>query len=105
MRVFQVLFILLTTVLLSAQSALTDNYIYLYKHIAIQEMERTGIPASITLAAGESVRPVPIEILGQRLDVTVSIGVAAYPAHGSDPRSLLQRADEALYLTKENGTW
>jgi hypothetical protein len=51
-RIFHGTFILLLPILLSAQSALTDNYISQYKQIAIQEMERTGIPASITLAQG-----------------------------------------------------
>lgn len=40
-------------------------------------------------------------------DVTVrtstSIGVAIYPKHGTDIDSLLKKADEALYTTKNNG--
>ena len=35
-----------------AQSEATVVYIELYKKIAVQEMKRTGIPASITLAQG-----------------------------------------------------
>lgn len=35
-----------------AQPALTESYISTYKHIAISEMHRAGIPASITLAQG-----------------------------------------------------
>src|SRR5210317_985528 len=38
--------------LLSAQSSISEAYIQNYKHIAVYEMERTGIPASITLAQG-----------------------------------------------------
>jgi diguanylate cyclase (GGDEF)-like protein len=35
--------------------------------------------------------------------VTVSIGVAAFPDHGSDASSLLERADAALYEAKRQG--
>ncbi|WP_246070706.1 sensor domain-containing diguanylate cyclase [Paenibacillus kobensis] len=35
--------------------------------------------------------------------VTVSLGVAAYPAHGREPYSLFKMADEALYIAKESG--
>lgn len=35
--------------------------------------------------------------------VTASIGVAAFPEHGTTPRELLQRADEGLYKAKESG--
>ncbi len=35
--------------------------------------------------------------------VTVSIGLASQRLHGSDPKTLLQRADRALYQAKENG--
>jgi len=38
--------------------------------------------------------------LGQ---VTASIGVAVYPAHGNSPEELLRAADCALYVAKENG--
>jgi two-component system chemotaxis family response regulator WspR len=35
--------------------------------------------------------------------VTVSIGVAAYPLHGADPKALLEAADKALYRAKRAG--
>jgi LysM repeat protein len=45
--------LLLATSLVSAQSSQTVlNYIATYKDIAIEEMRRTGVPASITLAQG-----------------------------------------------------
>ncbi len=40
----------LVPVWLSAQKISRSEYINLYKHTAIQEMDRTGIPASITMA-------------------------------------------------------
>jgi diguanylate cyclase len=35
--------------------------------------------------------------------ITVSIGVAAYPADGTQPAILLERADAAMYLSKRSG--
>ena len=37
------------------------------------------------------------------LPVTVSVGVASYPTHGSEVESLLQAADAAQYAAKRNG--
>ena len=40
----------------------------------------------------------------QTLDpVTLSIGVAAFPEHGSTPEELLQAADQCLYQSKTDG--
>jgi diguanylate cyclase (GGDEF)-like protein len=35
--------------------------------------------------------------------ISASIGVATYPHHADDPDILLKRADEALYVAKQNG--
>jgi diguanylate cyclase (GGDEF)-like protein len=35
--------------------------------------------------------------------VTLSLGVAAFPKHGSTPRELLASADSHLYLAKNAG--
>ena len=52
-------------------------------------------------AAVEGMR---VQYLGRELhDVTVSVGVAAMPEHGSDPELLLRCADEALYRAKREG--
>jgi flagellum-specific peptidoglycan hydrolase FlgJ len=40
------------SVSLSDQGLSTEDYIYLYKDLAVREMKRTGIPASITIAQG-----------------------------------------------------
>jgi diguanylate cyclase (GGDEF)-like protein len=37
------------------------------------------------------------------LDVTVSIGGAAFPEHGSTPATLMRAADKALYVAKDGG--
>jgi diguanylate cyclase (GGDEF)-like protein/PAS domain S-box-containing protein len=41
-------------------------------------------------------------IEGQVLEVGASIGIALYPEHGTDARTLLRRADVAMYNAKQN---
>ena len=45
----------------------------------------------------------PFELAGQRLHISSSIGVAAYPEHGDDNKQLIRHADEAMYAAKKNG--
>ena len=42
----------------------------------------------------------PIDYEGQPLDVGASIGIALYPAHGSDAQVLVRNADIAMYVAK-----
>lgn len=61
-------------------------------------------------AGAEDVRPIvdrilrsfedPVPIGGIHLDVTAAIGEACHPDHGSDAKTLLQRADTAIYEAK-----
>ena len=44
----------------------------------------------------------PFELQGVRLDLEGSIGIALYPQHGDDVDTLMQRADVAMYLAKED---
>ncbi|MFQ5935109.1 MAG: putative bifunctional diguanylate cyclase/phosphodiesterase [Acidiferrobacterales bacterium] len=41
---------------------------------------------------------------GLKLDVQASIGIAVFPAHGPDADTLLQRADVAMYMAKQQKT-
>ncbi|MBI5925310.1 MAG: EAL domain-containing protein [Aquabacterium sp.] len=45
----------------------------------------------------------PIEIEGQELSISASIGIAMAPNDGEDFEILLQRADTAMYRSKEEG--
>lgn len=45
----------------------------------------------------------PVDIDGQELRPTVSIGIALYPADGGDVDTLLKHADTAMYGAKEAG--
>jgi diguanylate cyclase (GGDEF)-like protein/PAS domain S-box-containing protein len=44
----------------------------------------------------------PFVVEGQVLEVGASIGIALYPQHGSDVRTLMRRADVAMYATKQS---
>jgi diguanylate cyclase (GGDEF)-like protein/PAS domain S-box-containing protein len=45
----------------------------------------------------------PFELAGHSLNISSSIGVAVYPEHGSDEKSLLKNADTAMYYAKGAG--
>ncbi|MGH9117174.1 MAG: GGDEF domain-containing protein [Acidimicrobiales bacterium] len=64
-------------------------------------------PLEDSRLVGEKIRTAvarqPFDALGQEVPVTVSVGVAAYPDSGVDPRTLLAAADEALYEAKATG--
>ena len=51
----------------------------------------------------KKLREISIDVEGKQISKTVSIGIAAYPAHGNDVNQLIKQADEALYLAKERG--
>ena len=61
----------------------------------------------VTLKKAEIIRKKMEEIYflseNQRIYITVSIGIAAYPIHGITVNELISRADEALYIAKEKG--
>ncbi|MBI2214858.1 MAG: EAL domain-containing protein [Acidobacteria bacterium] len=43
----------------------------------------------------------PVDVDGHKFDIAVSIGIALFPAHGSDGDALRRRADIAMYVAKE----
>jgi diguanylate cyclase (GGDEF)-like protein/PAS domain S-box-containing protein len=55
---------------------------------------------------GEKIRHAlnqPFQISGNTLNISSSIGVAIYPAHGDNEKELVKNADLAMYYAKENG--
>ncbi|MFK2827152.1 sensor domain-containing diguanylate cyclase [Bacillus sp. B190/17] len=46
---------------------------------------------------------VPIYILGEKVQVTSSIGISLYPQNGNDATVLIKKADESMYQAKNNG--
>ncbi|MBT7071728.1 MAG: diguanylate cyclase [Anaerolineae bacterium] len=51
----------------------------------------------------QTVQETCVPYLDHRLSVTISVGLAVYPADGSDYAEIIQKADEALYEAKEQG--
>jgi diguanylate cyclase (GGDEF)-like protein/PAS domain S-box-containing protein len=45
----------------------------------------------------------PVEIIGQEVFVTASIGIATFPADGADAETLIGAADAAMYRAKQSG--
>jgi len=45
----------------------------------------------------------PFEIAGHVLSISASIGIALYPQHGGDEKTLTKNADSAMYQAKECG--
>jgi len=44
----------------------------------------------------------PFDLKGHRISIGVSIGISIYPLDGEDARTLLNRADEAMYCVKKS---
>ncbi len=45
----------------------------------------------------------PIELDGQSIDVSASIGIACFPMHGESAAELMSRSDIAMYVAKQSG--
>jgi diguanylate cyclase (GGDEF)-like protein/PAS domain S-box-containing protein len=45
----------------------------------------------------------PMDIEGQSISVSPSIGISVFPRDGKSPRELIKNADAAMYLAKERG--
>jgi len=68
-------------------------------------LPKTGLAGALRLAdkVRSAIGERPFELDGASADVSVSIGVAAYPEHGSSGKELLAAADSALYRAKAGG--
>jgi diguanylate cyclase (GGDEF)-like protein/PAS domain S-box-containing protein len=68
-------------------------------------LDRLGDPRDAARVADKMLRAMrePVVAEGQRLHVSLSIGIALFPQDASDARSLLMQADTALYHAKRSG--
>ena len=64
-------------------------------------LPETQMEAAVEVA--ERIRLVMASRIFDGRRVTISIGVAEFPAHGGDPEALIAAADAALYRAKEEG--
>ena len=62
---------------------------------------REGAHAAADKILRELMRP--FEVVGHRLEIGGSIGVALYPEHGEEANALLKSADMAMYAAKNSG--
>ncbi len=71
--------------------------------VVLAETDRAGaVQAAERICA--AVRRRPFDEDGEQpIDVTLSLGVAVFPDHGTSSTALLRRADEALYAAKRGG--
>ncbi|MDH4228130.1 MAG: diguanylate cyclase [Nitrospirota bacterium] len=65
----------------------------------------TGVEGATALAERIrlSMQEHPVEVEGDSIPLTVSAGVAAYPAHGATINAVMAAADRALYVAKDSG--
>jgi two-component system, cell cycle response regulator len=70
--------------------------------ILLPETDAAGGAALARRLAGE-VRHTPVFTCEHAISVTVSIGVAVYPEHGTTGSAVLEAADRALYAAKAAG--
>ena len=68
-------------------------------------LPNTGVAGAIRLAekVRHAVASEPFRVEGAELPITISVGVAAYPEHGSSGKDLVAAADAAMYRAKAGG--
>jgi len=75
-----------------------DEFVLLFTDHAPSRTAITAKVETLQRALGE-----PVEIDGEKRQVTASIGLASYPEDGDTPQKLLMNADAAMYRAKELG--
>ena len=50
-----------------------------------------------------SLKKIPLKFKGDEVTLTLSIGIATYPANATGPEELIEKADRALYESKSEG--
>jgi diguanylate cyclase (GGDEF)-like protein/PAS domain S-box-containing protein len=76
-----------------------DEFAVLIEGIAVNEVESPRLVAEKIITALST----PINIDGQLLATSCSIGVAVYPGDGRDAATLMRNADTAMYHAKDRG--
>jgi diguanylate cyclase len=70
--------------------------------LLIENLAKPEHAALVARKLLDAVTP-PVDLDGQRVTVTASLGVALYPNDGRDRPELLRQADRAMYLAKSEG--
>lgn len=70
--------------------------------VLVQELTDTTQVAAVARKILASIA-LPIELSGQQCRVSASIGISTFPTDGQDEKSLLKKADQAMYVAKQSG--
>ncbi len=73
----------------------------------LTELTDSDDPARLAERVVHAVSAIPLRFRGSNFRLTVSVGIAIFPDHGSDAESLVAHADTAMYQAKQHGknTW
>ncbi len=74
-----------------------DEFVILLPTIE-QELDATVVAQKILQSLKQ-----PFEVAGHTINISGSVGIAAYPEHGDDEKLLLINADIAMYHAKKDG--
>jgi len=74
-----------------------DEFVVILEHSA-EGQSIEGVTHSLLTAVRQ-----PLQLSGHECHTTASIGIARYPADGTDAQTLTKNADIAMYLAKEDG--
>jgi len=73
-----------------------DEFIVMLEGTTMEQTEATAQALVDSLSE-------PYVLEGQEFVVTTSIGISVFPTHGRDAKTLIGRADKAMYLAKRKG--
>ncbi len=74
-----------------------DEFVVLLSHVE-SEQDALVVAGKVLATLNDQ-----FEIAGHKLFISSSIGIALYPLHGKDERTLVKNADIAMYRAKEQG--
>jgi diguanylate cyclase (GGDEF)-like protein len=69
----------------------------------IAVLDSVGAEEALELAERLRKEVESAKILGEKRELTISLGVTTYPDHADSIKNLLDRADRALYISKQTG--
>ena len=59
--------------------------------------------AGVAARIRQSIESTPLSIREKTIQITASVGVAGYPEHGNDFETIMKKADQAMYASKNKG--
>lgn len=66
-------------------------------------LPNTNIDESYKIAERVRNKIAESRLMGDKRDVTISLGISSYPIHGTTYEELIEKADQALYAAKNSG--